>query len=396
MPTFRPWPVASLLLVACAAPRPWRPFGSEVVMSMPTAQLEAQWERHFALVNVRLDGGPEQRFLLDTGASAVVLAQSAVDELRLPTMALDPAKGGFVLQGADDSTTRVQRIVPLRSLQCGPLTMRDVDALVLDLLPLQQVCGQPVAGVLPATMFRDCVLTIDYPGRRVDVASQQALAPAELGNGGTVALQPGALPHLELAIGGRTMPVLLDSGSSGPLALPKSLPLEYQTPPRETGKQMTIGGALPSFQARLAHDVDWAGHLLHTPIVDLQNEDSAAVGTAVLAQFRLVLDQPRQRVTFARDRRDPILFPPVRGQGFGFRITGDSWTVAYVLDGTPAAAAGLRAGDRIVAVDGHAVAGATRADHDEAMASKPATTLRVQRDGEPDRELQVPIVVLLP
>lgn len=365
-------------------------------MSAPNAQLEAQWERDFALVNVRLDGGPAQRFLLDTGASAVVLAQSAVDELRLPTLALDPAKGGFVLQGADDSTARVQRIVPLRSLQCGPLSMRDVDALVLDLLPLQQVCGQPVAGVLPATMFRDCVLTIDYPARRVEVASQDALAPAELGSGGTMPLLQGALPHVELAIGGSSMPVLLDSGSSGPLAMPKSLPLEYQGPPRETGKHMTIGGVLPSLQARLAHDVDWAGHVLRTPIVDLQNEDSAAVGTAVLAHFRMVLDQPRQRVTFARDRREPIAFPPVRGQGFGFRITGDSWTIAYVLDGTPAAAADLRAGDRIVAVDGHAVAGATRADHDEAMASRPATTLRVQRGGEPERELLVPVVVLLP
>lgn len=396
MPTLRPWPFATLLLVACASPRSWRPFGSEVVMSAPQAQLEAHWERHFALVNVRLDGGPEQRFLLDTGASALLLAQSTVDELRLPTMALDPANGGFVLHGADDSTARVQRIVPLATLQCGPLTMRNVDALVLDLSPLQQVCGQPVAGVLPATMFRDCVLTIDYPERRVEVASTTTLAPAELGRGGTLSLREGTLPRIELAIDGRSMPVLLDSGSSGPLALPKSLPLTYRTPPRETGKQMTVGGMLPSFQARLGHDVDWAGHVLRTPIVDLQNEDSAAVGTGVLAQFRVILDQPRRRVTFVRSSREPIPFAATRGQGFGFRIADDAWTVAYVLDDTPAAAAGLREGDRIVAVDGRPVAGLTRADHDAAMAGRESTTLRVQRAGEADRDLQVPIVVLLP
>lgn len=364
-------------------------------MAAPTAQLDAQWERHFALVNVRLDGGPERRFLLDTGASAVVLAQSLVDELQLPTMALDPAKGGFVLHGADDSTARVQRIVPLASLQCGPLTMREVDALVLDLTPLQQVCGDPVAGILPATMFRDCVLTIDYAGRRVDVARTDQVAPAELG-GATVELRGGSLPRIELVIDGKPLPVLLDTGSSGFLAVPKSLPLQFATPPRETGKQMTIGGALPSFQARLAGDVDWAGHVLHLPIVDLQTEDSAAVGTEVLAHFRVVLDQPRRRVTFARSSDAPIRFAPVRGQGFGFRIVGDAWIVAYVLDGTPAAAVGLREGDRIVAIDGRAVGGMTRADHADAMASKAATTLRVQRDGEAERDVLVPVAVLLP
>lgn len=395
MLTTKHWIALPLLLVACTAPRPWRPFGSEVAMSVPEAQLDAQWERHFALVKVRL-GGVERRFLLDTGASAVLLAQSLVDELQLPTMALDPANGGFVLHGADDSTARVQRIVPLPSLQCGPLTMREVDALVLDLTPLQQVCGQPVAGVLPATMFRDCVLTIDYPGRRVDVARLDTVAPAEVGRGGTVELRGGSLPRIELAIDGKPLPVLLDSGSSGFLALPKSLPLDYQTPPRETGKQMTIGGALPSFQARLRQDVGWAGHVLHTPIVDLQNEESAAVGTEVLAFFRVVFDQSRRRVTFARSSPEPIRFAPVRGQGFGFRIAADAWTVAYVLDGTPAAAAGLREGDRIVAIDGRTVAGMTRADHAEAMASEAATTLRVQRAGEAERDVLVPIAVLLP
>lgn len=365
-------------------------------MSAPTAQLDAHWARDLALVSVRLDGGAERRFLLDTGASAVLLAQSLVDELQLPTMALDPANGGFVLHGADNSTAKVQRIVPLPSLQCGPLTMRDVDALVLDLTPLQQVSGQAVAGVLPATMFRDCVLTIDYAARRVDVARLDTVAPAELGSGGTVALRGGSLPRIELAIGGKPLPVLLDSGSSGFLALPKSLPMEFASPPRETGKQMTIGGALPSFQARLAGDVDWAGHVLRTPIVDLQTEDSAAVGTEVLSHFRLVLDQARQRVTFARSTSDPIVFAPVRGQGFGFRIVADAWTVAYVLDGTPAAAAGMQVGDRIVAIDGRAVAGLTRADHDAAMASKTSTTLRVQRDGAAERDVLVPIAVLLP
>lgn len=363
-------------------------------MSVPAAQLDARWEHHFALVNVRLDGGPERRFLLDTGASAVVVAQSLVDELQLPTLALDPAKGGFLLQGADDSSAWVQRIVPLHELQCGPLAMREVDAMVVDLATLQQVCGHSIAGVLPATMFRDCVLTIDYPGRRVDVARLDTVAPADLGDG-TVELRGGSLPRIELAIDGKPLPVLIDTGSSGLLALPDSLPLAFATPPRETGKQMTIGGMLPSFQVRLRNDVGWAGHVLRTPIVDLQSEDSATVGTEVLSHFRVVLDQSRRRVTFARSSHEPIRFAPVRGQGFGFNIAADAWTVVYVLAGTPAAKAGLRKGDRIVAIDGSPVAGRSRADHAEAMASKAATTLRVQRAGEAERDVLVPVVVLL-
>jgi len=38
----------------------------------------------------------------------------------------------------------------------------------------------------------------------------------------------------------------------------------------------------------------------------------------------------------------------------------------------------------------------TRADHADAMAGKAATTLRVHRDGEAERDVLVPVAVLLP
>ena len=65
--------------------------------------------------------------------------------------------------------------------------------------------------------------------------------------------------------------------------------------------------------------------------------------------------------------------------GIGVEVTLESGAIVVIspLDGSPAASAGIRAGDRIVAVDGRAVEGAALADSIARIRGKPGTIVKL-------------------
>lgn len=86
--------------------------------------------------------------------------------------------------------------------------------------------------------------------------------------------------------------------------------------------------------------------------------------------------------------------------GFALQVDGDgpdtdpvlkSVVVTKVQPASPAAAAGVREGDRLVEVEGRAVQGARARELEPLMRRQPgeALRLRVERDGEGTRELTI-------
>lgn len=379
---------------ACSAPRTFRPFAAVVELDGTGGALDAEWCEDFAFVTVELDGRPARRFLLDTGASVVLIAPDTVAELGLPRAPLDPDRGGLRLPGASGSAATVAEVVPLQLLRVGPLRLRGLDALVLDTSALERVLGRRVDGILPAAAFRDATLTIDYPARTVTVAPSPALPPAAAA-AHEVALAPDALPQIEVEVGATTVRVLLDSGSSEFLSLPAAAALTFQHGPVETGRWQTIGGPQPIRRGRLDGDLAWAGHTLAAPMVALDQGTRGAAGSGLLRHFRITLDLRHARARFERDESAPVTCPPVRSLGLGFLHDREHWSIAYVLAGGPAAQAGLAAGDIITAIDGQPVPAWDRARFEQAVATHERLRLRVRAAGG-EREVDLPVAVLVP
>jgi membrane-associated protease RseP (regulator of RpoE activity) len=199
-----------------------------------------------------------------------------------------------------------------------------------------------------------------------------------------------------VAIGGRLMSLLIDSGSTDFLSVPDGAVegLSFRSAPRVTGRFMTIAGPVASTQARLAGNVAWGRHRLAEPVVTLTPGSEGSCGTGLLGAFRTTLDATNRRVRFERSSTAPVTCRPVRSPGFGVLRGAAPWTVAYVLDDTPAAAAGLREGDRIATVDGLPVAQLGSMLYEVIVATSASLRLGVVGpDGT--REVVVPVVTLI-
>jgi predicted aspartyl protease len=130
-----------------------------------SAVLPAEFDRH---VYVRVTiAGRGLDFVLDTGASGIVLDTRIARELGLPLH----AEHSNVIAGR---TTYARAVVP--RMQTGPLEMRDVAVAVVP-LGWREAGHIRVAGLLGFDFLAQLGVTIDYENRRVTVVPSSAYAP---------------------------------------------------------------------------------------------------------------------------------------------------------------------------------------------------------------------------
>ena len=374
--------VALVSGISCGSYRELRIFAAETVLEGDGGALDLQWTDDYAFVEATVNGVRPLRFLLDTGAGVVVIAPAAAAELGLDPVPLNPESGGIGLVGAQSTAVHVREVAPIRELRAGPLLLRDVDASIVDLTLFAGAVGRPFDGILPVTAFREVLLTIDYLGRTVTVRRGELPLPGEKSEGThVVPLGPETLPHVMFSPGDKAedapLSMLLDTGSSGFISIPLISTLRFRSGPVETGRHVTLGAVVPKRQRRIDGTVMWAGHPLADPVVALAQDDRGSAGAALLRHFRVTFDTAHRRVRFERDSAEPIRCPPVRGIGAEVKRQSGIWVIDYVIDGSPAARAGLAVGDRIESVAGIPVADIPPMVFDVLVAAGPSVCLRV-------------------
>ena len=130
------------------------------------------------LVSVRVNGGAEVTFFIDTGGSEVALDTEFARELGVPQFGA--VQGTF--SGGQHAEVQQGRI---ESLTIGDWTVRNLPAAMLPLRQLSESLGaKRIDGIIGTTLFYHFLATIDYPKgelvlRRKDAASlEQFLASA--------------------------------------------------------------------------------------------------------------------------------------------------------------------------------------------------------------------------
>ncbi|MHC4948222.1 MAG: aspartyl protease family protein [Planctomycetota bacterium] len=308
---------------------------------------------HYFIAHVEIDGRGPYPMLLDTGAAKTVIARSVARDLGVR-----------------------KRIGELR---IGRMSARRVPVLVRDIDHLSNAIGEEIAGVVGHPVFRGVLVTYDFPGREVRVRT--GVLPAE--GDGIVSTSRGPRPFIGARIGDERLAMLLDTGSSGGLDLTNLDRFAFRSGPRPCGASMRIDGLHVEHKGRLAGDVRLGPLTLRTPVVG-SSASVDLVGQDVLAPFTVTFDAKHARVRFARadaPLATPLESPPYHGLGTACRPTGDALEVVRLFGGSPAGAAGVRVGDRIVAIDGTPVA-----DNGCERLVRPNgpddMTLLVERDGE--------------
>ncbi len=345
--------VAGCLLVLAGCSSPVAPVGPKPDRTRLDARLvvlpATQIGGHL-IVEARNDRRGVARFLIDTGSSVTLLSAEFADRVGSGPSSYDGPQ--VRVRGADGRVTTLPSVA-VRRLELGAARFEDVQALLYDFSTLSAHLGVKIDGILGFPLFRDTVLTLDYPGSRV------LLTPV-----GEPALTPGAsfsfnatsrVPLVPVQIGDRTLLVLIDSGSDGPFNLnPIGIDPEFATPPRPGATVSTLAGEEVQAVGRLAESLRIGSYVLPRPIVHLTDQLSS-LGGDVLKHFAITFDQARGRVTFFRDSSAPVETAVRRSTGLGFAKTPAYWRVDSVIPGSPADAAGIQRGDLIARINGESV-----------------------------------------
>jgi len=323
-------------------PRPGRTTLGEKLVVVPTQAIG-----HYLIVEAKWDRSGPYHFLIDTGSSVTLVTPAFAK--RYAAKDAPPIDAPRVRVLSADGQIAELPPTTIRTLSLGEARFDDVFALVYDCAPLSAHLGVKIDGILGFPLFRETLLTLDYPQARVLLQSPRhaALIP-----GTAIPLNDGSkTPLISLRLGDRSFVALIDSGSDAPLSLnPVGLDPAFTTPPRPGATVGTLTGERPQRIARLTDTLGIGDYRLPRPIVDLTDELSA-IGGEILKNFTVTFDQARDRVIFHRDTREPIVAPARRSSGVSFSKTPAYWRIAGVVPGSPAEGAEIRRGDLLTHIN---------------------------------------------
>jgi hypothetical protein len=290
-------------------------------------------------------------FVVDTGSSVTLVSPeiaarygaSGIPPTDEPRVRVRSSQGGAALLPA----------VTLERFQLGGARFEYVPALVYDCADLSTQFGVKIDGILGFPLFRNAVLTLDYPNERI------VLRPKIPDDGlpGEAILfdNTDKIPLIPMRLDDREFAVLIDSGSGSAFDLnPAGLSPNFVFGPVDGPLEATLSGDKPSRIGRLAGVLRIGSFDVPQPVAEL-TDDLSSVGGGILRHFTITFDQKDNEVFFQRDDAAPILVTALRGTGLSFRKTPAYWKVAAVVPTSPAAAAGASQGDLVSRVNGEPV-----------------------------------------
>ena len=342
-------------------------------------------------------------FVLDTGAGFLALDFGLARPLGIADAGVGPA--------AVDLAAR-----PLARLELGRLQMDQVwPVLTIDAGVIRRVTGRPILGLLGQALFRDRAVVLDYlegtlvllppetdptaPSRAADLAlSASAVAvPFRLAGDGKVLVSAWVTSRAGRPAGKVTL--IVDTGATKSVffraELDRRLPgwtawpaLRGLGAPTLTGDESAELVRVTRIELRATgrsvarSGVDVAvlsGGLGRVLAEDAGEPVDGLLGYSFLKHYRIVLDFPRGLLWLdpsrgeVRDRLEEYSHP-----GLQLESVGGGVRVLAVAEGSPAARAGIRAGDELVALDGKSVATLEVAAVARMLEGAPGTTLTLK------------------
>lgn len=345
-------------------------------------------------LDVKLNGRGPYRLLCDTGGANVITPPVARELGVKPEGTLE---GRGVGQKSEDVS-----LVKLESLQIGDATIERQLFVVFDLGKLEPAEGAPIPGLVGYEVFKRFVVRIDY-GRRLLTLTLPSAFGGESHGVGIPFRFDRRTPQVDGEIDGVAGTFSIDTGSRASLDL--------------LGPFVEKNGLVAKYGAKLQGITGWGvggparalitrTRLLKLGPVEvrdvvttlsLQKQGAFTdvylagnIGFGVLRRFTVTFDYGHQRMylepsasEIPRDSFDRAGLWLNRGDGF--------FEVVDVIAGGPAEEAGVRAGNRVVAVDGVAAAGIALPDLRLRLRTDPPGTrvrLRLLSDGA-EREVTV-------
>jgi predicted aspartyl protease len=324
--------------------------------------------------------GHDTQALLDTGASLTTIDRTYARSVGLPE--------GFKIQGKGAGGDVEAELVTGLTLNVGALRIDNASVGVMDLAPVARSIGRPINAVLGRDFFNSAVISIDWANKQIVVHSHESFRPS-VDASAMQLTKKGPFNLINVSIAGAApVEALFDLGNGSALAIPATY---WKDHPEVANLKYAaavmggVGGVHPARSVTIPQIV-LAGKTFTDVPASLSesgnNEDPSQmtnVGIGLLKQFKVDLDLGRNRV-YLVPRPDAPPFDRDRA-GVRFDLLGDRLKTVFVSPQGPAAAAGLKVGDEIVAVDGRHVTDSYYAGADWARGEAGKTVVLDRADG---------------
>lgn len=222
------------------------------------------------------------RFLIDTGTGGEAMVTSELaDELNLPVIGharlTDPS--GLGKQRAN--------VVQIQSLRVAGVNFNTTKAIVHRLSGQDGACQ----GLLGFPIFRDYLLTLDYPNQRMTLAAGALTADRE--RSVLPFRMPDGVPIAPLRIGGLRVEAQFDSGGTG-LSLPQKIAarLKFFSGPVPFGNGESLSTRFQIKGAKLRANVRLGQYTFEQPFVEINTAFPLInMGSGPMEKFAITFDQ---------------------------------------------------------------------------------------------------------
>ncbi len=382
--------VACLLILTGCVTRGGRSPGETHVEPQPV-RIPARILSNFFLIEAPQTDGKTYRFMVDTGSSVTLVSPTTASALKQKERRKAPPRT-VPVRGAKNVEVELPAVT-LKHLQLGEAHFERVPAGIYDFSDLSAHLGVTIDGVIGFPLFRDTLLTLDYPAATLEIAPNPVIAPPAVRQPRTSVIPYNrelATPLIPVQMGNESFFVLIDSGSDGGLSLnPSGLHPRFVHGPRVGMIVSSLDGDKRQLVGRLEQNITIGTQLVQQPVVDL-TEQLSSLGGELLRHFRITFDQQRHLVTLVRNTDGPVAMPGRRSTGLSFRRFPNYWRLLAVVPDTPNSNAPLQAGDLCVRINGELVEKWTFERYAELMRTAPKVTYTFLSGAkEADHEVQI-------
>ncbi len=256
-------------------------------IAVHSAPLDITHDKPFVMAKV--NGKGPFRFVIDTGTGGeAFVTQELAAQLGLPVT------GQARLSDPSGQGGQRAPMVSIQSLQVAGVEFTGVKAVVHSLSDEDGECQ----GLLGFLLFRDYLLKLDFPNRRLTLATG-ALEP----DGGRSVLpfhMPNGTPIVAMRIAGMEVETQVDSGGSG-LSLPDQLAarLKFAAEPSEFSHGESLSTRFEIKAATLAGDVRLGSYTFSRPFVEINPAFLLAnFGSSPMQNFAVTFDQKDGLIRF--------------------------------------------------------------------------------------------------